>query len=61
MKSLLVIIGAIIIAICGYKMVFAPIDSSPYVNQFYVYGFSIGGIIAGIGLYREDNSNSDTK
>ena len=44
MKKL--IFGGIGTLALGYKLLTLPIDSSPYINQFWLYGF----IICGIGI-----------
>ena len=48
MKKL--IFGGIGTLALGYKLLTLPIDSSPYINQFWLYGFIICGIICGIGI-----------
>lgn len=59
-KIAIIAIGCIIAAACIIKLFSLPIHTSPSTNQWYVYGFAIGCIIAGVGLL-SNNENSDDK
>ena len=48
MKKL--IFGGIGTIALGYKVVTLPIDSSPYINQFWFYGFLIAAGVFVLGI-----------
>lgn len=58
-KFALITIGAIIAIICICALFTLPIHTSPSTNQWFVYGFVLGGIIIGAGLMSNENSDDN--
>ncbi len=52
MKPILcIVIGAAIAIGCTVKLFSMPLFTSPHINQWWLYGAILGGIIAAIGIY----------